>query len=198
MYHHTNIEMNSIYFINSINEPDSLIRFIEDSDSNPNFYKYISKWKTEDGILFEKNIDLNNIVLEDEKVLQRVLYIKNSFISNINFCKDLYSQSTNLDCGPILDIKIYKKKPGIFDNEFSKSKNENVVNVYVILNSDADAAPFCVSKEKSIYFRPDAASIVMISDSLDYKIGENTVRDMVYAKTSFTISNKEVTNSPKC
>ena len=191
MYLNTVLATNSLYFINSINEPDSLIDFIEKADSVEELFPIVSKWESAGNNIFKKDVSLETFTIPNEKVYQRSLYIKNSFFANIDFCKNLYSDSTGLDCGPITELNIYKKNPGSYEYNFKNDKVENLVNVYVILNSDPDSIPFCVDKGMEIYIRPEHASILMIPDELDSQIGENTSTDTYYAKASFIAMPKK-------
>jgi hypothetical protein len=191
MYPNVIIGMNCVYFIKSINEPIYLINFIEKIDSDEESFDVISRWENVGDNLLKKTIHLDAKDVSNQKVLQKVLYIKNSLLSNINFCKNLYAESTGLDCGPVNDLSIYKKKPGQSGINFKKEKVKDLVNVYVILNSDPDHIPFCVDKDKNLYLRPESASMLMIPDDLDQMVGQNPSSITYYAKASFPINTRK-------
>jgi hypothetical protein len=190
MYPYVIIGMNSLYFINSINEPISLINFIEKIDLVDESFPVISKWDIVSHKTFVKNISIDSEHVLNDQVSQKVLYIKNSLLSNINFCKNLYSEATGLDCGPLNDLSVYKKNPGSNQEDFKKDGLDDVINVYVILNSDPDSVPFCIDEDSEIYIRPESASIVMLPDSLSHKVGQNITSNTYYAKSSFKIDSK--------
>lgn len=193
MYPYVIVGMNCVYFIKSINEPIYLINFIEKIDSDEESFDVISRWENVGDNLLKKTIHLDAKDITNQKVLQKVLYIKNSLLSNINFCKDLYAESTGLDCGPVNDLSIYKKKPGQGIGMVSKEeKIKDLINVYVILNSDPDHIPFCIDKENNLYMRPESASILMIPDELDQIVGQNPSSITYYAKASFPINIKKL------
>jgi hypothetical protein len=195
MYAHVSIAKDSMYFINSINEPIYLIDFIEKSDLQNESFSVISKWESLGNKFFKKNVYIGDKVISNEKVYQKVLYIKNSFLSNINFCKDLYSEATGLDCGPVIDLSIYKKNPGDNSISFKKDKVENLINVYVVLNPDPDSIPFCIDKHNDIYIRPESASILMIPDDLEHQVWQNVTSNTYYAKASFLALPKKHVDS---
>lgn len=192
MYPYVVVGMNSLYFIKSINEPVYLISFIEKMDSVDESFSAISRWEKDGDNLFKKTVHIDAPGISNQKVSQKTLYIKNSFLSNINFCKDLYAEAMGLDCGPVKDLSIYKRMPGNSKDSFKKEKVENIVNVYVILNSDPDSVPFCVDKEKEVYIRPEPASIFMVPDDVDQMVGHNVSSITYYAKASFSISTKKL------
>jgi len=195
MYPYVVVGTNSLYFIKSINEPIYLIDFIEKINSLDESFPAISKWENEEDKLFKKTVHLDAQDISNQKVLQKTLYIKNSLLSNINFCKNLYAEAMGLECGPVSDLSIYKKMPGYTENNLKKEKSENLINVYVILNSDPDSRPFCLDKEKELYIRPEPASIFMIPDSLDQIVGQNITSITYYAKASFSINPREFYDS---
>lgn len=188
------LDNNTIYFKNTISEPQTLISLIEELDSIKETESFISKWQE-----INNNISFKKFLKDDKKMTnkqkQKCLYVYNSFYSGINYCKEIYSNTVKKETTKIKPIYLFKSKPlieSIYTQEYSVISSPNTISVYMLLNTEHSGSAFCVDKERSIYIYPEPYTVIMIPDNTVHSEGINQEKSLYFLKTSFELGKERL------
>ena len=183
------LDNDSIYFRNNISEVDNLIKFIEECDQDSSTHGYISQWEKLNDFTLYKTFHKNPDGISN-RMLQKCLYIYNSFNSGLSFCKEHYSNYSMRETGDIEDLTIFKsltKKEYPREQEFNNLNNENVISTYLVLNTELSSSPFCINKSRNVYINPEPCSAIMIKNTVEHSEGMNAVEPLYYVKCKFSL-----------
>jgi hypothetical protein len=191
------LDNDALYFQNNISEKEKLIQFIEECESEESTYGYISPWTTFNEFTLYKTFDKNAVIMS-ERMLQKCLYIYNSFNSGLSFCKEHYSNYVMRNTSDIQELTLFKSLPlSEFSREqiFSNVYDEDSVTVYLMLNTEITSSPFCLDRSKGIYINPEPGTALMIKDIVDHAEGINKETPLYYIKCKFTLKEKKTSKT---
>ena len=187
------LDNDTLYFQNNISERERLIEFIEECESDPSTHSYISPWQKLNDFTMYKTFDKNTDMIS-ERMLQKCLYIYNSFNSGLSLCKEHYSNYVMRNTSSIKELTLFKSLPTL---EFSREQvvntvyDEDSVSVYLMLNTELMGSPFCLDKDKAIYINPEPGTALMIRDVVSHSEGMNQVEPLYYIKCKFDLQDKK-------
>ena len=187
------LDNDSVYFRNNISELDSLIKFIEECDQDSSTHGYITPWTKLNNYTMYKTFERNDEGLST-RMLQKCLYIYNSFNSGLSFCKEHYSNFAMRNTGNLEELTIFKSLTSSDYNreqKFDVNYDENTISVYLMLNTELTSTPFCVDKQRNIYINPEPGSAIMIKNIVEHAEGMNTVGPLYYVKSKFVLKDQK-------
>jgi hypothetical protein len=187
------LDNDALYFQNNISEKELLIKFIEECESDSSTHGYISPWKKLNDYTMYKTFEKNTEMMSN-RMLQKCLYIYNSFNAGLSFCKEHYSNYVMRNTSQIKELTLFKSLPTLeFNREqaFQTSHDENSVSVYLMINTELMGSPFCLDKDKSIYINPEPGTAIMVKDTVLHAEGMNQVEPLYYIKCKFDLQEQK-------
>ena len=191
------LDSDCLYFKNNLTESDTLLKFIEECDADESTHGYISPWTVFNEFTVYKTFDKNTSMMS-ERMLQKCLYIYNSFKSGLSFCKEHYSNYIMRETGDLEEITLFKSLPTsefsreqIFENKYDK----NSVSVYLLINTELSSSAFCLDKAKGIYINPEPGTALMIRDIVEHSQGMNKIEPLYYIKCKFTLKEEKTSKT---
>ncbi len=183
------LDNDSIYFRNNISEVDNLIKFIEECDQDSSTYGYITQWQKLNDYTMYKTFTRNTETMSN-RMLQKCLYIYNSFNSGLSFCKEHYSNYSMRNTGPLEELTIFKsltRTQHPREQEFNVLNDEDTISAYLVLNTEISSSPFCIDRSRNVYINPEPCSAIMIKNTVQHAEGMNITQPLYYVKCKFPL-----------
>jgi hypothetical protein len=169
MFYGAKIKDDCFYFIKTLSENKSLVKFIEDMDSEPLAYSMMPKWE-KDGHILKKEI-LKNKISSNSRVYQKCLYVINSIDSGIRYCLGLFCENSSFKSFKINKTILYmlnsKKSNNI--TEGLDSTDESIYYAYLFINNEPGKINVTFNKNGQALFL-DEGSIFIVSNKEDITI----------------------------
>lgn len=183
MFYGAKIKDNCFYFIKTLSENKTLVKFIDEMNDNSSSYSMMPQWENKNGI-YKKRIYKNN-TSDNVRIYQKCLYIINSIDSGIRYCLGLFCENSSFSSFDLQSIDLYKiDSPSQKDlNSFVDKDDANLYSAYMFINNDPEKIKITFNQNGQA-FVIDQASIFVVSNKEDVSIEYNASEPLYFAKAT--------------
>jgi len=191
MFYGAKIKDNCFYFIKTLSENKSLVKFIDEMENDSSSYQMIPSWEKLDGA-FKKPLYKNN-KSDNTRVYQKSLYIINSVDSGVRYCLNLFCENSDFDTFDMKDISLYKidsprEKDIIKELE---RKEDDLYSAYMFINNEPGKIEILFPRNGQA-FTIDESSIFVVSNKEEVQIKYFSDQPLYMSKANVDFKNKGV------